>query len=166
MATKIFLNPRLTKADNRVECEKGSNNNERVFMNDAVLFGSIFAVSVAAVCAFAWFHVYRGVHDSLSNAKVGSVYNFKYLQPVTDVPERFMAKVISVQTFTDDYLGRLNRKSRYRRNDPEFQRSRNLVTAQTFDGKIRNFYAERTTDVRRPLLGAVVFKTGLANLLF
>ncbi|NBX97760.1 hypothetical protein EB118_08320 [bacterium] len=166
MATKIFLNPRLTRADNRVECEKGFNNNERVFMNDAVLFGSIFTVVVAAVCAFAWFHVYRGVHDSLSNAKVGSVYNFKYLQPVTDVPERFMAKVISVQTFTDDYLGLLNRKSRYRRNDPEFQRSRNLVTAQTFDGKIRNFYAERTSDVRRPLLGAVVFKTGLANLLF
>jgi hypothetical protein len=140
--------------------------NERVFMNDTILFGSIFAVVTAAICAFSWFHVYRGVHDSLTNAKVGQVYNFKYLQPVTDVPERFMARVVGVQTFTEDYLSRLNSKSRYRRNDPEFQRSKHLVTAQTFDGKIRNFYAERTTDVRRPLLGGVMFKTGLASLLF
>lgn len=135
-------------------------------MNDLIVFGGIFAGVVAVLVGFAWFHVYRGVHDSLSNAKVGQVYNFKYLQPVTDVPERFMAKVVSIQTFSEDYLSRLNRKSRYRRNDPEFQRSKNLVTAQTFDGKIRNFYAERTTDVRRPLLGGVVFKTGLASLLF
>jgi hypothetical protein len=40
------------------------------------------------------------------------------------------------------------------------------VTAQTPDGKIRNFYAERTRNVRRPLLGGVAFKTGLASLLF
>jgi len=135
-------------------------------MNDTILFGSIFSGVVFVLVGFAWFHVYRGVHDSLANAKVGQVYNFKYLQPVTDVPERFMVRVVAVQTFSEDYLSRLNRKSRYRRNDPEFQRSKHLVTAQTFDGKIRNFYAERTTDVRRPLLGGVVFKTGLANLLF
>lgn len=135
-------------------------------MNDAVLFGSIFAGVTALLVSFAWFHVYRGVRDSLSNARVGQVYNFKYLQPVTDVPERFMAKVVNIQTFSEDYLSRLNRKSRYRRNDPEFQRSKNLITAQTFDGKIRNFYAERTADVRRPLLGGVIFKSGVANLFF
>jgi hypothetical protein len=135
-------------------------------MNDAVLFGSIFAGVTALLVAFAWFHVYRGVRDSLSNARVGQVYNFKYLQPVTDTPERFMARVVNVQTFSEGYLSLLNSKSRYRRNDPEFQRSKNLITAQTFDGKIRNFYAERTIDVRRPLLGGVVFKTGLASLLF
>lgn len=135
-------------------------------MNDTILFGLIFAGVAAAICAFSWFHVYRGVRDSLSNARVGRVYNFKYLQPVTDIPERFMARVVNVQTFSEDYISRLNSKSRYRRNDPEFQRSKHLVTAQTFDGKIRNFYAERTTDVRRPLLGGVMFKTGLASLLF
>lgn len=135
-------------------------------MNDLIVFGTIAAVVLVGLGCFALFHIYRGVNDSLSNAKVGTIYNFKYLQPVTDVPERFMAKVISIQTFSEDYLSRLNSKSRYRRYDPEFQRSKHLVTAQTFDGKIRNFYAERTTDVRRPLLGGVVFKTGLANLLF
>jgi hypothetical protein len=135
-------------------------------MNDTILFGSMFAVVTAAICSFLWFHVYRGLRDNLTNARVGQVYNFKYLQPVSDTPERFMARVISVQTFTEDYLSRLNSKSNYRRFDPEFQRSKHLVTAQTFDGKIRNFYAERTADVRRPLLGGVVFKSGLASLLF
>lgn len=135
-------------------------------MSDVVMFGGLFAGVVAGLFAFAIFHTYYGIKGSLTNAKVGEVYNFKYLQPVTDVPERFMAKVVSVQTFTDEYIRILDRKSRYRKYDPEFQRSRHLVTAQTFDGKIRNFYAERTTDVRRPLLGGVVFKTGLASLLF
>lgn len=135
-------------------------------MNDVVLFGSLFAGVVACLAGFAWFHVYRGLPDNLTNAKVGQVYNFRYLQPVTDVPERFMARVVNVQTLTDDCIRRLNRRSNYRRYDPEFQRSKHLVTAQTFDGKIRNFYAERTADVRRPLLGGVVFKSGLASLLF
>ena len=130
------------------------------------MFGSIFAGVVGLLVAFVAFHIYRGVHDSLTNAKVGTVYNFEYVQPVTGTPERFMAKVLDVSVFSDDWIARLNRTSRYRRNDPEFQRSRHLVTAQTPDGKIRNFYAERTRNVRRPLLGGVAFKTGLASLLF
>ena len=77
-----------------------------------------------------------------------------------------MAKVLEVHRFSEDWISRLNRTSRYRRNDPEFQRSKHLVTAQTPDGKIRNFYAERTSNVRRPLLGGVAFKTGLASLFF
>jgi len=121
---------------------------------------------VAGVVAFVCFHLFSGLHDSLTNAKVGGVYNFEYVQPVTGDRERFMAKVLEVHEFSADYLARLNRKSRYRRDDPTFQRSQHLVTAQTPDGKIRNFYAERTTNVRRPLLGGVAFKTGLASLLF
>ena len=135
-------------------------------MNDAVLFGSVFAGVAGLLIGFAMFHVYRGVRDSLTTARIGSVYNFEYIQPVTGEPERFMAKVLEVHRFSDDYISRLNSVSRYRRNDPEFQRSRHLVTAQTPDGKIRNFYAERTRNVRRPLLGGVMFKTGLASLLF
>jgi len=34
------------------------------------------------------------------------------------------------------------------------------------DGKIRNFYAERTRNVRRPLLGKFVFGSGMASWLF
>lgn len=135
-------------------------------MNDTVLLASIFAGVVGILCAFVGFHIYSGVRDSLSNARIGGVYNFEYVQPVTGEPERFMAKVLEVHRFSDQYLSKLNAKSRYRRNDPDFQRSRHLVTAQTPDGRIRNFYAERTRNVRRPLLGGVMFKTGLASLLF
>ena len=134
-------------------------------MNDMMLFGLVLA-GVVAVFAFTGFHIYRGVRDSLSNARVGSIYNFEYIQPVTGEPERYMARVLEVHRFSDDYISRLNATSRYRRNDPMFQRSKHLVTAQTPDGKIRNFYAERTRNVRRPLLGGVMFKTGLASLLF
>lgn len=135
-------------------------------MNDFTMFAVFAGGVVAGLIGFSLFHIYRGLRDNLSNAKIGSVYNFEYIQPVTGVPERFMAKVLEVHRFSDDWIARLNRTSRYRRNDPDFQRSRHLVTAQTPDGKIRNFYAERTRNVRRPLLGGVAFKTGLASLLF
>jgi hypothetical protein len=135
-------------------------------MNDVMLFGSIFACVTAGIIAFAAFHIYSGVRDSLTTARIGSVYNFEYVQPVTGMPERFMAKVLEVHRFSEDYIARLNATSNYRRYDPMFQRSQHLVTAQTPDGKIRNFYAERTRNVRRPLLGGVVFKSGLASLLF
>lgn len=134
-------------------------------MNDTMLIAFIFA-GVAAIVGFSAFHIYHGVRDSLANAKIGSVYNFEYIQPVTGEPERFMARVMSVHRFSEDYLARLNATSRYRRNDPVFQRSKHLVTAQTPDGKIRNFYAERTRNVRRPLLGKAVFKSGLAAMFF
>jgi hypothetical protein len=135
-------------------------------MNDFIIFSGLFVGITAAIAAFITFHIYRGVHDSLVNAKVGTVYNFEYVQPVTGSPERYMAKVLDVNVMPEGYLSVLNRRSRYRRNDPTFQRTKHLVTAQTPDGKIRNFYAERTRNVRRPLLGGVAFKTGLASLLF
>lgn len=135
-------------------------------MNDMVMFGCILAGVVLGLGCFALFHIYRGVNDSLTTARIGSVYNFLYEQPLEGEPERFMAKVLEVHRLSDDSIRRLNRKSRYRANDPVFQRTKHLVTAQTPDGKIRNFYAERTSNVRRPLLGPLVFKSGLANLLF
>ena len=133
-------------------------------MNDTILFGLIFAGVASCVVSFVGFHIYRGLHDSLTNAEIGTVYNFEYVQPVTGDAERYMAKVIDVSKFSDDWIARLNRTSNYRRNDPAFKRSNNLITAQTFDGKIRNFYAERTRNVRRPLLGSFILNTGLAKM--
>ena len=135
-------------------------------MNDTMLFGSIVACVAGLLFAFAAFHVYGGLRDSLSNAKIGTVYNFLYEQPLHGEPERYMAKVLEVHRLSNESIQRLNATSRYRRYDPSFQRTTHLVTAQTFDGKIRNFYAERTRNVRRPLLGGVMFKTGLSSLLF
>jgi hypothetical protein len=117
-------------------------------------------VAILGVVCFALFHVYRGVHDTLSNAKVGVVYNFEYEQPLTGEPERYMAKVLQVSNLSEDSIRRLNRTSRYRRHDGNFVRTTHLVTAQTPDGKIRNFYAERTRNVRRLLLGRVLFNNG------
>jgi hypothetical protein len=121
---------------------------------------------VLASVAFGLFHIYGGLRDSLTNAKVGSVYNFLYEQPLHGEPERYMARVLEVHRLSQDSINRLNARSNYRKYDTNFQRTTHLVTAQTPDGKIRNFYAERTRNVRRPLLGGVAFKTGLANLLF
>ena len=73
--------------------------------------------------------------------------------------------MVSVQKFSQEEINRMNRAYRYRRYDNNFVRTSNLVTAITPDGKIRNFYAERTSNVRRPLLGGVLFKSGLAAIL-
>lgn len=135
-------------------------------MNDVVLAGGIFCVVLAGLLSFMAFSVYNGVKGSLSNAKVGGVYNFLYEQPLHGEPERYMARVLEVHTLSEDSIRRLNAVSNYRKSDPNFKRTTHLVTAQTPDGKIRNFYAERTTNVRKPLLGSVMFKTGLASLLF
>ncbi len=133
-------------------------------MNDLIVFGFIAAAVVVALAAFVIHGVYGGTHASLSNAKKGEVYNFLYEQPLQGDPERFMAKVLSVNVMNDEDIRRLNAKSRYRRNDPEFHRTRHLVTAQTADGRIRNFYAERTKQCRRPALAGAIFKVGLAHL--
>jgi len=124
------------------------------------------AFGICGLVTFVLFHTYRGLNDSLTNARIGTVYNFEYEQPVTGDPERFMAKVLSVHRLSSDTISRLNEKSRYRKNDEQFVRTHHLVTAQTPDGKIRNFYAERTRNVRRPLLGGALFKSGLAAMMF
>jgi len=135
-------------------------------MNDVVSYG-IFAVGVVcAVVCFALFHVYSGVNANLSSANVGEVYNFEYLQPKYGYPERYMVKVVAVHTLTEKQISKLNSTSNYRRFDPIFQRTNHLITGQSPDGTIRNFYAERVTNCRRPLLGGTLFKTGLAAMLF
>lgn len=137
---------------------------ERVSMNDVIVFGAIFAAITAAVVCFVFYSVYGGSKASLANAQEGQVYNFVYEQPLHGTHERFLAKVIGKQTLTADQIAKLNRKSRYRINDPMFVRTSNLVTCRTTDGKVRNFYAERVTKCRKPLLAGALFKSGLSNL--
>lgn len=134
-------------------------------MSDVILFSSILAAVAVAVVGFVFYSIYGGSKSSLANAQDGQVYNFVYNQPLHGTHERFLAKVIGKQTLTADQIAKLNRKSRYRINDPEFIRTANLVTCQTPDGKIRNFYAERVSNCRKPLLAKVLFKSGVASLL-
>lgn len=135
-------------------------------MTDAFILGSIAAAVLVGLAGFVVYGIYGGTESSLSNAKPGEIYNFEYLQPVTEDPKRFLAKVLTVRSLDDGTIQRLNARSNYRRYDYEFARTNKLVTCQTPDGKIRNFYAERTINCRKPLLAGTVFKTSLAGLLF
>lgn len=134
-------------------------------MSDFVVLGGVAFAVVCAISAFVFYSVYGGSKASLANAVEGQVFNFVYEQPLHGTHERFLAKVIGKQTLTADQIARLNRKSRYRASDPEFIRTANLVTCRTADGKVRNFYAERVSNCRKPLLAKVLFKSGVASLL-
>lgn len=122
------------------------------------------AIGVLASLGILFYSFWHGVNGSLSNARVGEFYNFEYEQPLHGEPERYMAKVLEVHTLTNDSIQRLNAVSRYRKHDPEFVRTPHLITAQTMDGKIRNFYAERTRNVRRIVLGGRFLRTAVAAL--
>ena len=115
---------------------------------------SIFVCLVAIALILC---TYKGVHDSLSSATVGNVYNFEYLQPVTGTYERYLAKVMSVHKLTDDEISHLNYISKYRMSDGTFKRSNTLITCKMMNGDIRNFYAERAINCRRQLLTKYLF---------
>lgn len=132
-------------------------------MSDFAFMVCGFAIVATAIAAFLTYAVYGGIHGSLSNARVGEVYNFEYEQPLHGEYKRFLARVVEpVYTLDDHAIRRLNRTSRYRKNDPVFQRTNHLVVCETPDGKVRQFYAERVKNCRKPLLAGVLFKTGLA----
>lgn len=133
-------------------------------MNDLIVFGSIAVAVMACLLSFAMYHVYRGVNASLSCANIGDVFNFDYLQPNKGEPERFLVKIVDVHTLSDEQIRRLNATSNYRRYDDNFKRTRHLITGESPDGTVRNFYAERVTNCRRPLLGTTLFKAGVAHL--
>lgn len=134
-------------------------------MNDVVLFGVLFVGVLSLIAFAASYAIYSGVHANLSHAKIGEVYNFEYEQPLHGEPSRYLAKVVEpVYALTQDQIARLNRRSRYRANDPQFIRTSHLVTCQTPDGNIRQFYAERAKNCRRPLLAGALFKAGVAHL--
>lgn len=135
-------------------------------MNEMIVYGVCMTAAIATVVAFGLYHIYRGVDGNLANANVGEVYNFQYLQPKHGYPERYMVKVVGVHTLTEKQISKLNATSNYRRFDPVFQRTNHLVTGQSPDGTIRNFYAERVVNCRRPLLGRPLFQAGLAHLFF
>lgn len=135
-------------------------------MSEFVLSIIVSTIALVGLVLFVLFHIYRVLNNSLANATIGGVYNFEYEQPLTGESERYLAKILDVYSLSEDSIRRLNKRSNYRRNDSNFIRTSHLVTAQTPDGRIRNFYAERTKNVRRPIFGRVLFKSGLASRMF
>lgn len=124
----------------------------------APLFAFVSALAVFVGGYYLHRSMYTGESMNLANAKKGEVYHFIYQQPLHGRPERFLARVERVREVTEADRQRLNRKSRYRVNDPSFERSQHLVTCRTLDGRVRSFYAERTAWARRPLFASVVYR--------
>ena len=135
-------------------------------MNDTIMTVGAIAVGVVFAVGFILYNAVRGVSGSLVQAKVGEIYNFEYEQPYHGDPERVLAKVIQpVYTMDEAQIRKLNARSRYRANDPNFMRTKHLVTCHTNDGKIRNFYAERTKNVRRLPISHPLYRTVAAMIL-
>lgn len=133
-------------------------------MNDFVIFGICFFGVCLCMLALIVASIYGGVNDTLANARIGDVYNFRYLQPLTGHYERYLAKVTSIYKFTNSELARLNWNSDYRCSDKDFYRSNTLVTCQMKDGTYRRFYAERSDMCRRTPVARLLFSAGVAHL--
>lgn len=126
-------------------------------MENVMMMAGIVGVGAIALVMFGVYAVYGGSHAELCNARVGEVYNFEYLQPVSGDSKRVLAKVIERPIHLDDHtIASMNARSNYRRNDPVFQRTNHLVTCKTVDGNIRQFYCERVKNCRKPLFGSMV----------
>lgn len=135
-------------------------------MSDEVMFLIGGIVGVVALVVILAYNAIRGVHGSLTAAKVGEVYNFEYEQPYHGDAKRVLAKVIEpVHTLNEYQIRKLNARSRYRANDPIFQRTSHLVTCEMPTGEIRQFYAERAKNVRRTFIPGRFVRTAAAALL-
>lgn len=133
-------------------------------MNDVFVFGVCSLLAVAMIGCFILYNIYRGVHDNLANATCGTVYNFRYFQPLTGDYERYLAKVVNIRKLDTWELGRLNFTSDYRAGDKNFKRTPTLITCEMSNGDYRQFYAERSDMCKRSTVGGLLFKAGVAHL--
>ena len=115
-------------------------------------FFVLAGIGLVALVGFAIYNLRVGFNASLKDAKIGELYRFKYLQPVTGKAERYMVKILDSYSLSTEAIARLNARSGYRKRDPNFVRTAHLVTGQCGDGTIRNFYAERTVDCRKTIV--------------
>ena len=126
-------------------------------MDNLMISVGIVAVAALAFVAFSIYSVYGGFQANLCEAKPGQVFNFEYMQPLKGDSKRVLARVLDKPyKFSDMELQRMNRRSTYRRDDKDFKRTNHLVTCETHDGEIRQFYCERVKNCRKPLFGSIV----------
>ena len=126
-------------------------------MENVMTIAGFLAASALVLVMFGVYAVYGGSRAELCNAKVGQVYNFEYMQPLHGESKRVLARVIEpVVRLDNQTIQAMNTRSSYRRNDPKFERTNHLVTCETVDGNIRQFYCERVKNCRKPLLGSLV----------
>jgi hypothetical protein len=63
-------------------------------MENVMMMAGIVGVGAIALVMFGVYAVYGGSRAELCNARIGEVYNFEYLQPVSGDSKRVLAKVI------------------------------------------------------------------------
>ena len=126
-------------------------------MDNLMISVGIVAIAAISLIALSIYAVYGGRAANLCEAKPGQVFNFEYMQPLNGDPKRVLARVIEKpHRFSDANLRSMNARSSYRKNDPSFKRTNHIVTCETHDGEIRQFYCERVKNCRRPLFGSIV----------
>lgn len=133
-------------------------------MNDFIIFAMCFVIAVVCLFSFTFYHIYRGVNDTLTSAVIGDVYNFRYWQPLSGDYQRYLAKVVNIRYLDKWEISRLDFTSDYRIRDKNFKRTPTLVTCQMGNGDYRQFYAERSDMCRRPLIAGLLFKAGISHL--
>ena len=114
-------------------------------------------VSAVCLCGVALFSFLK-MDVNFSNAKSGRVYNFDYIQPVTGGRERFLAKVISNEKWTEDEIRGLNFRSDYRAGDFLFKRAGSLVTCVMPNGEYRRFWSDRVVNCRKVPMGGLLYR--------
>lgn len=103
---------------------------------------------------------------TLKDARVGGVYNFEYAQPYSGDTSRHLARIVGTRTLTKEHIHKIESESDYRKGDEDFKRTETLVTCEMPNGDYRNFYAERTSNCKCSILGWILFKTGIARIIF
>lgn len=115
-----------------------------------------FAIIACFIC-FAILYI-MNLRADFANAKSNCVYNFEYVQPVTGGRERFLAKVVNNEKWTNDEIRRLNFRSDYRWNDKNFKREGNLVTCIMPNGEYRRFWSGRVANCKPVPVGSLVYR--------
>lgn len=80
--------------------------------------------------------------------KRGQVIKFFYVQPRQGEPFRY-GRIIGWREITEDKLSKLNMCSNYRWGDDRFFRSRRLVTVESVNGSIQQYYDESIQQAKR-----------------
>jgi len=115
-----------------------------------------FSLIVFSVCVFVF--CVLDTRTNFNNAKPNRVYNFEYIQPVTGERERFLAKVVSNDKWTEHEISRLNHRSDYRWNDKNFKREGNLINCVMPNGEYRRFWSGRVVNCKFIPAGGLMYR--------
>jgi hypothetical protein len=126
---------------------------------------AIITATTILTCLVVGFFIYDTLRwdgrINPSNVGVGDVVNLVYAQPNGGDHKRQFVKVTKIRSLDGETVARLDAKSKYRRDDKDFQRGKVLIQGATSTGEYRQFYAERCIYAHRPILGRFLYRLGV-----